>query len=118
MERNREELLALLALGEKICSARAKASNENMGQFKGDYDDEYINTAIAAMKIFEELGWKSPKNQTVILKDDDGHKYKIPKNLEAEFKDLLDKCCSAPMFSDERYDFEDEFIEKFNQYMC
>ena len=50
-------------------------------------------------------------------KDDDGHKYLIPKALLAEFDSLLERVQNAPSMSEMKWDLEDEFNDKFYEYM-
>lgn len=50
-------------------------------------------------------------------KDDDGHKFHIPEDLLAEFDALLANYRNAKRFSEEYYDLEAEFCNKFEQYM-
>ena len=51
------------------------------------------------------------------FKDNDGHKYLIPEDMLDDADALMDRIGRAPFMSDEKWDAEDEFIERFNQYM-
>jgi len=45
----------------EICHAHSKASNENVSlACRGDYDAEYMNTALAVEKLFLKRGWTAP----------------------------------------------------------
>ena len=50
-------------------------------------------------------------------KDNDGHKFLIPEELIPEFDELFERYCSAPAFSELRYDLEAEFCNKFQEFM-
>ena len=69
----------------------------------------------------ENQGWHhyiqcmTPKHY--IRKDNDGHKFKIPSDLVEEFDRLFESYCKAKRFSDEYYDLEAEFCNKFSDYM-
>jgi hypothetical protein len=50
-------------------------------------------------------------------KDNDGHKFLIPKDQLTEFDDLFNSYCNAKRFTDEYNDLESEFCNKFWQYV-
>lgn len=50
-------------------------------------------------------------------KDNDGHKFSIPTDQLTEFDDLFNRYCDAKQFTDEYYELEAEFCNKFCQYM-
>jgi hypothetical protein len=50
-------------------------------------------------------------------KDDDGHKYLIPKEMLAEFNSLLEKIQNSPFMSEAKWAAEDEFNGRFYEYM-
>ena len=52
----------------------------------------------------------------VFRKDNDGHKYVIPKEYVDEFDALLEAVCSAKMGSSEFYDLNDEIDSKFGKF--
>lgn len=56
-------------------------------------------------------------NQRVYRKDNDGHGYGVPTELLEEFDDLFGRYSRAKRFSDEMYDLEAEFCNKFDQFM-
>lgn len=49
--------------------------------------------------------------------DNDGHKFMIPQDLLEDFDSLLDRYSQAKRFTEEYYDLEAEFCNKFEQYM-
>ena len=49
--------------------------------------------------------------------DNDGHKFMIPQDLLEDFDSLFDQYNKAKRFTDEYYDLEAEFCNKFGQYM-
>lgn len=57
------------------------------------------------------------KNAMCNRKDNDGHKFNIPENLLGEFDALFESYNNAKRFTDEFYNLEAEFCNKFNQYM-
>jgi hypothetical protein len=50
-------------------------------------------------------------------KDNDGHKYLIPKDMLDDFDNLLSRIENAPFMSTKKWAAEDDFIELFSQYM-
>lgn len=50
-------------------------------------------------------------------KDNDGHKFNVPQELLAEFDDLLDRYINAKFMSEEKFELEAEFCNKFQDYM-
>ncbi len=50
-------------------------------------------------------------------KDNDSHKYQIPMDLLEEFDSLFERMCNAKFMSPELWDLEDEFNDKFYEYM-
>ncbi len=52
----------------------------------------------------------------VWLKDQDGHKFKVPAELEAAFKSNLEWMENAKRFSDDYYSAEETFCARFWQY--
>lgn len=50
-------------------------------------------------------------------KDNDGHKFNVPKEELLEFDGLFDRYCRAKSFTDEKYELEAEFCNKFGKYM-
>lgn len=59
--RHANDYSRLLKIGERIAKINREASNKNMGSFKGDYDDEYVETAAGVEKYFISLGWTPPE---------------------------------------------------------
>lgn len=54
---------------------------------------------------------------TVIKRDNDGHKFKIPTELEAEFDLLFNHYIEQEQGTEEYWDAEAEFNNKFQEYM-
>ena len=56
-----EAYLDTKLLGMEICHFHSKASKENVDPARrGDYDAEYMNTALAVEKLFLKRGWTPP----------------------------------------------------------
>ncbi len=53
----------------------------------------------------------------VILKDVDGHRYRIPEELVESFNNMKLKIQSCEEYSDSWYDANDDFNEQFQNYM-
>ena len=54
---------------------------------------------------------------TVIKRDNDGHRFKIPVEMAAEFDRLFNHYTEQDEGSDEYYDTEEAFNNKFEEYM-
>lgn len=54
---------------------------------------------------------------TVIKRDNDGHKFKIPAKLEAEFDRLFNHYIEQDQGTDAYWDAEADFNNKFEEYM-
>ena len=54
---------------------------------------------------------------TVIKRDNDGHRYKIPAEMAAEFDLLFNHYIEQEEYSDEYFDAESAFINAFGNYM-
>lgn len=54
---------------------------------------------------------------TVIKRDNDGHRFKIPAEMEAEFDQLFNNYIEQEQGSEEYWDAEDAFNNKFEEYM-
>ena len=52
----------------------------------------------------------------VVLRDQDGHKFKVPAELEAAFKSNLEWMENGKRFSDDYYSAEETFCARFWQY--
>lgn len=50
-------------------------------------------------------------------KDNDGHKFNVPDELLDEFDAAFDRYSKAKRFSDEYYDAEADFCNRFEEYM-
>ena len=51
------------------------------------------------------------------LKDNDGHKYLVPADMVDDFEELLELICNAGLMTDEWYNLNAEFDNKFHSYM-
>jgi len=49
--------------------------------------------------------------------DNDGHKFRIPADLLKDFDRIFESYCKAKRFTEEYYDLEAEFCNKFEEYM-
>lgn len=54
---------------------------------------------------------------TVTKRDNDGHRFEIPAELESEFDRLFNHYCDQKRGTDEYWDAEAEFNNQFEDYM-
>lgn len=61
MALSRQRIIYLETLGKAIYEAHVNAADANFGPAtRGDYDNEYLNTALTVEAIFLARGWTAP----------------------------------------------------------
>jgi len=56
-------------------------------------------------------------DMTYNRKDNDGHKFNVPEDLLGQFDAVFERYCNAKRMSDEYYEAEAEFCNRFEKYM-